>query len=1182
MIQNWFKLINLLDISLPNIVFLASLIGLFLIWKKFPNEVRFIIEKIFAFIIHLLPPTNDQDLHKRNPPNGSFHKVNQQNKKVDLEEELRNLDQTLAQKQLSVSPKNIQRNHQNSTQNNTQRSTHNSNFLPAAAQDLPQQYIQPQHSIDSQATNQLSNQAPPIQSEIRERIRRRENLNTLEPISPQSQFNTKLIKTKQSQYTYYKRNTQNIDSSNSNQENSSDFNPYLIEQQKNILGDLDEFMRKDSFVPSSQSEIQYAQANNDKYDYSPNACNAVFYPPIEVKGNLIPRFKQLAYLKNALLLNEVVFLIGPSGTGKTFLSTLCAKELRYAQSYSILSFSFSQQNNSLIEGLRSILIEQLKFPATSIQDPIQDFFKVLSEDLCLVIFRNIEFLSNNELLILCSSPHLRGGSRIIVISNHLSEKTLKQIGLNHLLPQNQNQNLFDGQNTAQQNIPQYKDSYWVELDKLDLESTQEYLLEKLPQALKLNSFFLNKLIRYTEGSPLLVNALCFFVIRQFRQAPWIKTEEIIKIIENTPINSSYNSEANVQASVQTNTQTNDLDSKQLSKFGNALMNNLKKDNHSRDGSQAISNFIKIIRLVLASLSPLERDILLFCAYTPLESFSASLIQKVFETHNSQVTSAQDVNSPHENTRKSKFYLEAINENANNKTDQNTEIFKAINHLTESGLIQKNHTETFSNSHFFINESVKNLIYRQFQHEAQQASQFLAESGINKITNYFFELLHDNEKMSKESISFISSGLLFSAKASLEQVSAQAHNKSIFAQVSIFHEKILDYFVSLGSFDEYIEKQLIPIYQEGCTQADSEKVKSQENKFQEIQALWQRLWAIALIRISEGRNIPVAEKISQINQAIELLSKALRTYLSGYAPINTAQIYNDLGAAHVRLSEAQKTEDNLILAVDYYKKALDIQESNKSPKDQNCQMQSYTSLGNAYLRLYKVKPLTITLNLAIQIFSRALKLQAENTNTINAVTASLSSKNKSAITQVTKNKSFIHQNIGNALRSLAAHEDSISNYQEAINNYKSALEVTPDIKTKAIIYNSLGGCLWKLAKYHNTVRNIELAISAYRKSLEFISHSWNPLIGSKESIEYATTQNNLGTCHKALASLKNPEENLSLAMKYFKESLYIAETTSQQRLVQVINQHLSELSNLADQMIFKKVSDSKLIEAQSQA
>jgi tetratricopeptide (TPR) repeat protein len=129
---------------------------------------------------------------------------------------------------------------------------------------------------------------------------------------------------------------------------------------------------------------------------------------------------------------------------------------------------------------------------------------------------------------------------------------------------------------------------------------------------------------------------------------------------------------------------------------------------------------------------------------------------------------------------------------------------------------------------------------------------------------------------------------------------------------------------------------------------------------------------------------------------------------------------------------------------------------------------------------------------------------------------------------------------------------------------------------------LGGCLWKLAKYHNTVRNIELAISAYRKSLEFISHSWNPLIGSKESIEYATTQNNLGTCHKALASLKNPEENLSLAMKYFKESLYIAETTSQQRLVQVINQHLSELSNLADQMIFKKVSDSKLIEAQSQA
>lgn len=739
----------------------------------------------------------------------------------------------------------------------------------------------------------------------------------------------------------------------------------------------------------------------------------VFCPLLEVKGVSIPRFKQIAALKKSLEANEVLFLLGPSSIGKSYLVSLLAREIKYSEARSIISFSFSQNTSSLNEAIKLILIEQLKMSAQPIENPIQTFFKIVTKESFLILFNNVEFLPNSDLMLLYNCN--LGKSKAILISSSLSARSLCQ-----------------NTNLAKRSI--------IELQEIETEIVQSFFLERIPQAFSANPITINKLTRFVKGNPLVLVLLCAFVDREFRNNPETALEDIFRYIDNVRALSDKNIPINLA---------------------------------------------KMLNLTLLSLANHEKDILLFCSYLPLESFSASLIEYIFDL----------------------------------PSNQGIQFLDSLNSL---GLMQRLAGESFQNPRFIVHPSVKDFIYKEYKLEGPQINQL-----VSRIVLYFIDLLEDKNKIKRENNIFIISGLLYALKT----INLHASQQPQISKFNNIFEKAINYLGSLGLYEQ-IQNNILPIFSDNLNNSHSATSK----------ASWERLIGLSLLLIGKNKNSQ-PEKIEIINQALQSLNQSLNLYSSSYSAHNTRQLHNDLGNTHLILSDCNDAENNLIKAVDHFKKAIQVQVQATNALEY---VQSHINLGNAYLSLYKIKPSPITVQLAIQILSKIINTFGSDLDP--------------------ENRSLVHQSLGNALRSLASHEEPISNLQSAIQQYKASLE---GANQRAVIYNSLGCCYWKIAKYHSPTQNIELAISAYKKSLEFISENWSPFSGPQHTIEYAVTQNNLGTSYKTLASLKNPENNLTLALRCFKEALQIAEKHQDQGLVKVINQHLFELSNLVDGIIRHK-------------
>jgi hypothetical protein len=737
------------------------------------------------------------------------------------------------------------------------------------------------------------------------------------------------------------------------------------------------------------------------------ATTVVFHPPFEIKSGSIPRFKQVIALRRSLEANDVLFLIGETSVGKTYLVSLLARELKYSESRSVISFSFSQQIKSLGEGFKLILIEQLKLSPSLIDNPIQSLLKILSETSFLLVLSNVELLSNQDLTIL-TSCHI-GRSKIIMLSSSLSAKSLSQ-----------------GSGLVKRSI--------IELQDMDNETVQNFFLERIPQAFNINPVALNKLTRFVKGNPLVLVLLCAFVERQFRNHPQTSIEETFKQIDNYRV----------------------LVDKNLS-----------------------VNLSKILHLTISSLSRIEGDILLFASYLPFQTFSASLIEHVF----------------------------------------NVPIFESVqilDNLHSLGLIQKMVGDLSESPTFSVHSLIREFVYKEFPTEQNQL--------INKTIGYYLDLLQNKSKLERENATFIVNGLIFALKV------VSGNMNEVGAYTLIF-ERATDFIYSLGLIAQ-IEDNIIPLYEDNL-----KSCRTQDQK-----AFWLRLLGQAYVLLANQASVQT-EKATQMEYGIKLLNQSLELYSSLYATNSTRQAHNDLGKAYQALSELHNKEVNLIAAVDHFKKAVQIQVTGAYTADF---IQSHINLANVYLSLYKVKPSAVSLQLSIQILTNVAK----------------SFKQDLAV----EDNSFIHQLLGNALRNLASHENPISNLQAAVNEYRIALEGSSS-NQRALIYNSLGCCFWKLAKYNNPVHNIELAISVYKKSLEFVSQSWGPFSNHlKNTLEYAVTQNNLGTSYKTLASLKSPEYNIPLAIKAFKEALQTAEKQQNPNLAKVINQHLRELGNLVDNIV----------------
>ncbi|MEN3010001.1 MAG: hypothetical protein ABDI20_03310 [Candidatus Bipolaricaulaceae bacterium] len=106
-------------------------------------------------------------------------------------------------------------------------------------------------------------------------------------------------------------------------------------------------------------------------------------------------------------------------------------------------------------------------------------------------------------------------------------------------------------------------------------------------------------------------------------------------------------------------------------------------------------------------------------------------------------------------------------------------------------------------------------------------------------------------------------------------------------------------------------------------------------------------------------------------------------------------------------------------------------------------------------------------------------------------------------------------------------------RQAIAAYDEVLRVwTPEEKPLeyAMTQNNLGTAYERLAAHEDPVANLKLAIGAYKEALHFYTPQAAPL-------DYAMTQNNLGNAYSELAAHEDPVANLKLAIGAYKEALH---------------------------------------------
>ena len=236
----------------------------------------------------------------------------------------------------------------------------------------------------------------------------------------------------------------------------------------------------------------------------------VFQLLLDVKGSFIQRTKYLQAIKRSFQNNSVVFLIGQPGLGKSHLASVYAKDLNANQNVPVLSLSLNQSINSLNEALTLLLIEGLKVEPSTIDNPVQAFFKIVSSERFLLIFNNIELLPLKDLMLLCNCNF--GLSQALLLSGSLSTRSLNQLS-------------------------QSFRACVIELEELDLSDTYHFLLERLPLGHRLDQNIVGKLSRFIKGNPLALNLFCNLADVHMKRSPDASIENLLKVLDSCRISS---------------------------------------------------------------------------------------------------------------------------------------------------------------------------------------------------------------------------------------------------------------------------------------------------------------------------------------------------------------------------------------------------------------------------------------------------------------------------------------------------------------------------------------------------------------------------------------------------------------------------------------------------------------------
>jgi tetratricopeptide (TPR) repeat protein len=105
------------------------------------------------------------------------------------------------------------------------------------------------------------------------------------------------------------------------------------------------------------------------------------------------------------------------------------------------------------------------------------------------------------------------------------------------------------------------------------------------------------------------------------------------------------------------------------------------------------------------------------------------------------------------------------------------------------------------------------------------------------------------------------------------------------------------------------------------------------------------------------------------------------------------------------------------------------------------------------------------------------------------------------------------------------------YKKAIEIYKKILETETDSLQRAMTQNNLGAAYERLSGIRDPEANLKLSIKAYKEALTIYKKKDFPT-------DYAMTQSNLGAAYGEFSGIRDPEANLKLSIKALREALTI--------------------------------------------
>ena len=251
------------------------------------------------------------------------------------------------------------------------------------------------------------------------------------------------------------------------------------------------------------------------------------------------------------------------------------------------------------------------------------------------------------------------------------------------------------------------------------------------------------------------------------------------------------------------------------------------------------------------------------------------------------------------------------------------------------------------------------------------------------------------------------------------------------------------------------------------------------------------------------------------KAIDAYEEALKVYTIGRFPEEFTSTYNNLGYALSLLAEVEEKSENCKKAIKAYKKALKV----RSQKRQSVEYATtQNNMGISLNALAEVEDKQQNCLQAIKAHEEALRVFKKEEYPVEYAVALTS--------------------IGNAYYKLAEVENQQDNCYKALEAYEEAIKYrTPSMFSLeyASILNNMGEAYCKLAeaedKRDDKIAYIEKAIKLYQDALIYRTHRRFP-------IEYATTQNNLGTVYILLATLEYKVENCRKAINAHNEALEV--------------------------------------------